>query len=84
MVKRVAGHHGNDLVAFTNARPFHGRQPADALDPAVARQDHVGIFPDDVRLRVKVGRIFVRGNPRAAAVVELLAQLAELVLDHAP
>ena len=84
MVERAAGHHGEDRIAFADARAFHGGQPADALDPAVAGQHDVGVFLDDVGFRVELRRLLAAGQLGPPAVAELFAQRLQLVLDDAP
>src|SRR5262249_11772734 len=84
VIHRAGGRHGDDRVAFADARTFHRRQLADALDPAIPRQDNGRVFADGVRVRIEIRRILLRDDPGPPAVAQLLADFVELALDEAP
>ncbi len=82
VIERAAGDDGQHRIAFADARRLDRREPADALDPAVARQDDVGVLADDVRLRIEIEHVLGRADLRPSSVAELLGDGAQLVLDR--
>src|SRR5262249_10763219 len=79
LVQRAPGNDGDDGVPFADARRIDRGQAADALDPAVARQHHVGVFLDNVGLRVELRRVLFRRYFGAAAVAIFFADLLEFL-----
>ena len=84
MVERAARHHRDHLVALAHPRALDRTEPAHPLDPAVARQHHVGVLADDVRLLVELQHVLVGGHARPPAVAKLFADRVELPFHHAP